>query len=453
MHDMTNGDPRKQLLLFMLPVLLGNIFQQFYNIVDILIVGNFLGVDALAAVGMTASISTLVVGWITGITSGFGILIAQAVGASDNRRLRHCTAMSVYLSVACAIGMTVGLLLVNDVILELMNTPENIFADTKAYIGVIYAGLSATVLYNLLAAIARALGDSKTPLYFLMLSSVLNIGLDYLFVGVIPFGVVGAGYATVISQAIAAIMCLIFVYKKYPELRFNRAEATINWITITRLLAVGIPMGLQFSITAIGSMILQSSVNLLGSIYIASYAACCKIQAMLVQVAVALGSAIANFVGQNYGAGKMDRVRRGVRISLEWSSAFNLITMILAYEFCPSLVVYFAEDTTSELVEVAREFFRISLWCYIPLGAIFIYRNALQGLGRGLIPMMGGVFELIARAITVVVLFESLQFVSVCLAGPIAWISALIPLIPYYYWLLNKIDPRIKEPKTKSMLT
>lgn len=449
MNDMTQGDPKKQILIFMLPVLLGNLFQQFYNIVDILIVGNYLGVDALAAVGMTGSIVFLVVGWIQGMTSGFGILIAQAFGAKDEKRLKHYTAIAVYICITFAIVMSVGLTLANGFILKMMNTPDNIFQDTQAYIGAIYAGLSATILYNMLAAIARALGDSKTPLYFLAFSSILNIGLDFLFVGVLPFGVAGAGYATVLAQSVSAIMCFIYVYRKYPELRFTREEARFKWYTVYKLMAMGIPMGLQFSITAIGTMIVQSSLNLLGSTYIAAYAAAMKIQGILIQVSTALGSSVANFVGQNYGAGKIDRVKKGVNISLAISTLVNILAMIVAYDICPKLVVYFAEDTTGELVAIARQSFHISLWFYVPLGAIFVYRNALQGIGNGFVPMMGGVFELAARAITVLLLFKSLQFVCICLSDPIAWLSALIPLIPYYYWTMHKMSKKevIQEKK------
>lgn len=439
MNDMTQGSTRKQILVFMLPVLLGNLFQNFYNIVDIIIVGQFLGVDALASVGMTGTISFLVVGWITGMTSGFGILIAQAFGAGDNKLLKHYTAVSVYICIVFAIGMSLGLLLANDWILAALNTPDNIYADTRSYISIIYAGLSATILYNMLAAIARAIGDSKTPLYFLAISSVINIGLDFLFVGVLPFGVAGAGYATVISQAISGVSCFIYVSKKYPQLRFGKEEGRCRVSTIYKLMGMGMPMGLQFSITAIGTMIVQSSLNLLGSVYIAAYAGSNKMQGILIQFSIAMGSSVANFVGQNYGAGKIERVKEGIRAAVVMTSGFNILAMTVAYFVCPYLIVLFAEDTTGELVAISTQYFHICLWFYIPLGLIFVYRNALQGLGNGFVPMMGGVFELFARGIVILLLFESLQFVGVVLADPIAWIFALIPLVPFYYWNMNKI--------------
>lgn len=436
---MTQGNPAKKILTFMIPVMIGNLFQNFYNIVDLVIVGRFLGVDALAAVGMTGSIVFLVVGWISGMTSGFGILIAQAFGAGNEKLLKHYTAVSTYICIIFAIGMTGGLLLANNTILKAMNTPDNIFPDTRMYIGIIYAGLSVTILYNMLAAMARAIGDSKTPLYFLAISSVLNIILDYIFVGVLSFGVAGAGYATVIAQTVSAIACLIYVGRKYPELRFGKEEGQWKLATVWKLMGMGIPMGLQFSITAIGAMIVQSSLNLLGTIYIAAYTGCNKIQIILIQFSIAMGSSIANFVGQNYGAGKMDRVKNGVKATILMTSIFNLLAMLVAYFICPSLVVFFAEDTTGELVALSTQYFHICLWFYIPLGLIFVYRNALQGLGSGFMPMMGGVFELLARGLVILIFFQSLQFVGIILTDPIAWISALIPLIPFYYWKMSKI--------------
>lgn len=438
MNDMTTGNPAKRLLLFMIPVLMGNLFQNFYTIIDTVIVGRFLGVDALAAVGTTGSIVFLVVGWICGMTSGFGILIAQAFGAKDEKQLRHFTLVSAYVCIAFAVVMTVGLTLTNGFILKCINTPDNIWNDTYAYIGIIYLGLPATMLYNMLASVARSLGDSKTPLYFLAFSSVLNIGLDLWFVGGTTMGVAGASYATVLSQAISGILCFIYVYKKYPMLHYTRAEGTCKVKTVIQLLGMGIPMGLQFSITAIGTMIVQSAVNQLGSIYIAAYAAAAKIQGLCMQVHIALGAAIANYVGQNFGANQLKRIQQGIRVGIIITAIYTVMIMVFGYFVSPNLIPLFAEDTTGELVQIGRMVFHISLWFYFPLGLISVYRNALQGLGNGFVPMMGGVFELMARGLVIVLLFDSLQFTGICLADPLAWVAALIPLVPYYYWYMNK---------------
>ncbi len=443
MNDLTQGSPLKKILLFMLPILVGNLFQNLYNVVDIIIVGQFLGVDALAAVGMTGSIIFLVIGWVVGLTNGFGVLISQAYGAKDDRRLRHYVAISTYICIGFVIVMTAGLLLANDTILQLMNTPEEIYYDTKSYITVIYAGLIASFLYNMLASIARAMGDSKTPLYFLAFSSVINIGLDILFVAVLPFGVAGAGYATVLSQVISGVLCLIYVLRKYPEIRFSKEEGQFRAATMIQLLGIGIPMALQFSITAIGTMIVQGSLNLLGSLHIAAFSGSMKIQGILIQFPIAVGAALASFVGQNFGAMKFERVKQGVSAALKIVTGYCVIAMAVAYFICPHLIVLFAEDTNGQLVEISRQLFHICLWFYIPLGLIFVYRNALQGLGNGLVPLLGGIAELIARGLTIVFLFESLQFIAISLTDPIAWLSALIPLVPYYYWYINKMTKRM----------
>ena len=422
----------------MVPVCCGNIFQNFYNIVDSMIVGRFLGVEALAAVGSTSSINFLVIGWIVGITSGFGIQLSQAFGANDEKRLKHYLAMSVYLCIGLTFLMTAGLLIANGAILQWMNTPEEIFYNTAKYIGIIYAGLPVTILYNMLATVARALGDSKTPLYFLVLSSVLNIVLDFLFVAILPLGVAGAAYATVLSQAVSAVLCLGYVWKKFPMIHFNKKDAVIKGRSICNLLAMGIPMGLQFSITAIGTMIVQASLNTLGATYIAAYAATMKIQNIMIQVYPALGTAIATYTGQNYGAGEMKRIKKGVNACLAIEAIYSVFVMALSWSVFPMAVRIFAEDPTGELYRIACQMFRISMWFFFPLGTIFIYRNVLQGLGNGFVPMMGGVFELIARALVIYVFFDSMQFVAICISDPAAWVSALIPLIPYYYWFMNK---------------
>lgn len=440
--NMTEGKPLRLILAFMFPVLCGGLFQNFYNIVDSMIVGRYLGVDALAAVGSTGPLNFLVVGWIMGMTSGFGILLAQAYGAEDQKMVKHYTAMSAYLCIVMAVVMTMGLLLCNTWILRLMNTPENIFDATSLYIGIIYAGLPATILYNMLTSIARAFGDSKTPLYFLILSSVMNVVLDMLFVAVLPFGVAGAAYATILSQTVAAVLCLIYVFRKYEMIHFTKKEAKVSFGSMGRLLMMGIPMALQFSITASGIMIVQSSLNTLGGMYIAAYSAGVKIQNIIVQIFPSLGTALATYVGQNYGAGKMDRIRRGVNSTVKVVVLYSAVIMVIAYFVLPSLVQIFVEDPTGELQRIAKQMFHINLWFYIPLGLIFIYRNALQGLGNGLAAMLGGVFELMARWAVIIFLFDSLQFTGICISEPTAWISALIPLIPYYHRYMRRVSER-----------
>ena len=436
--DMTAGNPTKLLLLFTLPVLFGNLFQNLYSIIDTVIVGQYLGVDALAAVGSTGSLTFITIGLVTGTTSGFGILISQAFGARDEKHLRHYTAMSLYLCVAFSIIFTVLFLLLNKTILTWMNTPDTIFSNTYIYIGIIYLGFPVSIFYNMLAAIARALGDSRTPLYFLIISSVLNIVLDFLFVAILPFGVGGAAAATVIAQGISAILCCVYTWKKYPQIHFHKEDAQINWHSITSLLSMGIPMALQFSITGIGTVIVQSALNMFGATYIAAYSTSMKIQSFAIQFYPSLGVACATYSGQNYGAGRLDRVRLGVRKSMICSAVFSAFLMVLAHFFFASLLSLFVADPTGELRQISYQFFHVNLWFYPLLGIIFIYRNTLQGIGNGLVPMLGGVAELIARALVIFILAAPLGFFGILLADPVAWFSALIPLLPYYYWYMAK---------------
>lgn len=307
-NDMTVGSPAKLIIQFMIPMCLGNVFQQFYNIADSIIAGQFLGVNALAAIGSTGSLMFFVTGWLQGLTSGFAILVSQWFGAKDMKRMRHYVAMSIYLTIAFAVVMTIGFEFANEPILRLMNSPENLMADIKGYMAVIYGGLIVTAAYNALAAVLRALGDSKSPLYFLIISAIINVVLDIVFIVNFGMGVEGCGYATVIAQAVSALLCLIYIVKKFPILRLSEEDFRISFQSMGRLLALGIPMGLQFSITAIGTIIVQGAVNIYGAVYMAGFSAAGKLQNIIVTVFTAFGATVATYVGQNRGAGKMDRV-------------------------------------------------------------------------------------------------------------------------------------------------
>lgn len=436
--DMTVGSPVKLIIRFMIPMCLGNIFQQFYNIADSIVAGQFIGVEALAAIGSTGSLMFFVTGWLNGLSSGFAILVSQWFGAKQYDRMRHYVAMSVYLSAAFAVVMAVGLSIANVPILRLMNYSEEIMPSVSEYMGIIYAGLIVTAAYNILAAFLRALGDSKSPLYFLVISAVINVALDIVFIMFFGMGVEGCAYATVIAQGISAFLCLIYIVKKYPILHLKRADFRISSYSFGRLLALGIPMGLQFSITAIGTIIVQGAVNVYGEAYMAGFSAAGKLQNIIVTVFVAFGATIATYVGQNRGAGKIDRIKTGVRytqiIILVWSA----ITMALVYFGGKYMTWLFISPSETEVINVSVMYFRTVFWCYPFLGSIFLYRNTLQGMGYGLVPMLGGVFELAARTAIVLLVAGRTGFVGVCLADPAAWIAALIPLVPYYIYTLRK---------------
>ena len=328
---MTTGSPAKLIVRFMIPVCLGSIFQQFYNIADSIVAGQFIGVQALAAIGSTGSLMFFVTGWLNGLSSGFAILVSQWFGARQYDRMRHYVAMSVILSAACALLMTAGFLIANEPILRMMNYSEDIMPDVKLYMGIIYAGLIVTAAYNALAAFLRALGDSRSPLYFLIISAVINIVLDIVFIAVFGMGVEGCAYATVIAQGISALLCYIYILKRFPILHLKREDFKISLESFGRLLALGTPMGLQFSITAIGTIIVQGAVNVYGEVYMAGFSAAGKIQNLTGCVFSSFGATIATYVGQNRGAGKIDRVRQGVRCTQIMVLAWSVILMAAMY--------------------------------------------------------------------------------------------------------------------------
>lgn len=439
-NDMTKGSPIKLIIQFMIPMCLGNIFQQFYNIADSIIAGQFLGVDALAAIGSTGSLIFLVTGWLNGLTSGFSVWVTQWFGARKTDRMRHFIAMSIYICVAFVVVMTVGLLAANEPILRLMNAPENLLDDISSYMVIIYAGLVVTCAYNALAAVLRALGDSKSPLYFLIVSAVINVVLDIAFIVIFHMGVEGCAYATVIAQGISALLCLVYIIKKFPVLRLKKEDFRFSVNTVKKLLGLGIPMGLQFSITAIGTIIVQGAINVYGAVYMAGFSAAGKIQNIICTVFVAFGATIATYVGQNRGAGKMDRVKQGVRLTQMMILVCSVVLMAVIHFFGKYMIFLFIDPAETEVLHAAEIYFNIVSWAYPFLGSIFLYRNALQGMGYGFVPMMGGVFELVARAAIVFVAAANAGFAQVCMSDPAAWIAALIPLIPYYIWVMRKAE-------------
>lgn len=443
--DMTSGNPIKLIVLFSIPLLIGNIFQQFYSMVDTMIVGRYLGVDALAAVGSTGSMFFLINGFVMGIASGFSILVAQRFGAKDNEGLKKAVSSSIILCVFSVIVLTSVSVLCARPLLHLMNTPENIIDDAATYINIIYSGIFATLGYNMISSILRALGDSRTPLYFLIISSFLNIVLDLVFIVNFSMGVSGAAYATIISQGVSAVLCLIYTYKRYKNLRLKKEDFIVSKDVYITHLKIGIPMALQFSITAIGIMIVQSAINVFGSVAIASYTAASKVLQIVMQPAITLGVAMATFCGQNLGARNYRRIKTGVnkctQISIITSLIAGGVLMFLGRYF----VGLFIENPSEEILSYAQQVFNYSAYFFIPLGLIFVYRNALQGIGESFVPMMAGVYELGARALVAFTLPKFIGFVGICLSDPLAWIAAAVPLGFVYFRRINTLISEHEE--------
>lgn len=435
--DMTSGSPMKIILWFTLPIFIGNVFQQFYNMADAVIVGKFVGNNALAAVGSTGTIMFLINGFVIGMTAGFTVLTAQKFGAGDERGIRKSVTGAAWLSLIVGLILTAAFMVFMKPLLTLMNTPADIFDDAYAYIMIISGGILAQMLYNLLASILRALGNSRVPLYFLILSAVLNIVLDLVFVIVFQMGAAGAAVATIISQGVSGLLCLVYIGKKVQLLRMTKEDWKPQTTLLSAQLKVGIPMALQYSITAIGTMMVQSSLNILGSTLVAAYTAAGKIEQVVTQAYIAMGTTMATYGAQNMGAGDVLRIRQGFKAC----TIIGIVYSFIAAAFVMTAGKYMTYLFVSEDVGTIMNSVDIYLKCvgifFIPLAVVNIYRNGIQGLGYGLLPMTAGIAELIGRGVVAVIAAGQRSYLGVCLASPAAWILAGGLLIVMYYYIMN----------------
>lgn len=436
-RDMTSGSPGKMILQFSIPLFLGYLFQQLYSMVDTVIVGRWVGENALAAVGSTGAISFLVMGFVMGVSSGFAVVTSQRFGAENREGVRRSVGTSIWLCVIIAVLLTLLSVLTARPLLVLMNTPENIIEDAAAYILIIYLGIGATIYYNAAASILRALGDSRTPLYFLILSSFLNIGLDLLFILSFSAGVAGAALATVISQLVSAILCTFYAIRKYPILRLKKEDFQLQWHTCWAHLRIGLPMALQFSVTAIGVMVLQGALNLFGSTAIAAYTAASKVEMLVTQPFNAFGTTMATYCGQNRGAGSFSRIRKGMRIALLFTLITCFVAALINFLLGEAITRLFLENPTPEILQYSQQYLNTVAIFYPLLGILFLFRNGLQGMGEALMPFLGGVGELAARFLVATLLPPILGYAGICLASPAAWLIPVVLLVPRYCLLMG----------------
>lgn len=434
---MTAGNPTKIILDFTFPIFIGNVFQQFYNMADTVIVGKFVGTKALAAVGSTGTIMFLILGFVLGMTAGFTVLTAQKFGAGDMKAMRQTVGGAAVLSILVTIVLTVGSMLFMKPLLHFMHTPADIFDDAYSYIMIICAGIAAQMLYNLLASVLRALGNSKVPLYFLILSALLNIVLDLVLIIVFHLGAPGAAYATVISQGVSGMLCLVYIVKKIPVLHLEREDWKPKAHLLKIQLGIGIPMALQYSITAIGTMMVQTSLNLLGSGLVAAFTAASKIEQVVTQAYVALGTTMATYCAQNIGAGKVQRIRSGFRSATIMSFVYAVISGILIMTVGKYMTYLFVSGDVAEIMASVDIYLKCVGIFFIPLAVVNLYRNGIQGMGYGILPMMAGVAELVGRGIVAVIAAGKRSYVGVCLASPIAWIFAAALLIVMYFYIMK----------------
>ena len=429
-NNMAAGSPARHILTFGGPMLVGMLFQQMYSMVDSVIVGQLLGPDPLAAVGATGSISFLVLGFCMGITAGFAIPVAMCFGAGDYGRMRRFVGGSIWLCLFFAAGLTAATTALCRPILLWMQTPADIFEDAYGYIFIIFLSIPAALLYNMVSGVIRSLGDSRTPVLFLIGSSLLNIGLDLFFLVVLRFGVEGAGWATLISQAVSGVGCLFWCGKKCSLLRLSRAELRPDRRVMGRLLAMGLPMGLQYSITAIGCSVLQAFLNGLGTAAVTASTAASKLGLLLCCPFDALGSTMATYCGQNVGAGQVDRLRKGIGAAGLIGSVYAVAIFAVTLLWSDQLSLLFLKPEETALVSLSGEYMILQAAFYIPLVFVNVLRFGIQGMGFSLLAVLAGVLEMAARAAVGIWLVPRFGYTAACLGSPAAWLAADAFLIP-----------------------
>ena len=439
-RDMTTGSPMARMLAFCVPLLIGNLFQQFYNLADSILVGRILGVRSFAAVGATGALSFLILGFALGICSGFSIPIAQSFGAGDRETVRSRAGQTVWLGALFTALITVVTFFWTDEILRLTRTPEEIFDDAYRYSFIVFLGTGFTILYNLASSVLRALGDSRSPLYFLIGAVTVNVFLDLLFMKVLGMGVEGAAYATVLSQAASGIACLIYIYKKVPILRLDLRSLRPSPRRMAYIASVGVPMGLQFSITAVGSIIMQSAVNGLGAGAVAAVSAGAKVHNIVAAPLETCGVAMATYCGQNLGAGKVDRIRRGMRSMTVVSFLYCGFGFLVNYFGCTSIAELFLNPGETAILDEVRRYLVTMSSFYPALAIIFLFRNGLQGMGFSRQAMLAGLAELVARVLVAFGFVGRLGFRAVCFANPTAWVFADVILLILYRYEIRKMD-------------
>ncbi|KRD53667.1 MULTISPECIES: MATE family efflux transporter [unclassified Microbacterium] len=430
--SLTTGRPWRVILSFSIPLLLGNVVQQMYQFADAVVVGRHLGVESLAAVGATGSLLFLLIGFAWGLTSGFAIPIAQAFGAGDGAAVRRSVATGVILTGITSVVLTIVAPLIARPVLELLQTPAELMPEATVFTQISFIGASATMFFNYLSAIIRAIGDSRTPLIFLTVSCALNVGLVILMVGPLEWGVGGAALATVVAQAVSVALCLEFVRRRLPMLHLRRADWRVTRDDFREHLHLGLPMGFQASIIAIGTLTVQVALNTLGSDAVAAYTTASRVDGLAVAFLSSLGLASSMYTAQNLGGRRPDRIRRGVVEGTWMAIAAGIALGVIIIAFGTPMVRLFVGEGSDEVVRLAHLMLIINGCGYWALGVLFVLRGALQGLGHTLIPTVTGVIELVMRVGAAVVLGALIGFEGVALSNPLAWLGAIVLLVPAY---------------------
>ncbi len=444
--NMTEGASLKLLLSFMVPLLIGNVFQQFYNIADIIIVGRTIGVEALASVGAATPLFMLLIVVTMGLTNGFTVITGQFYGANDYENMRKSVATSTILSGIAVVLFTVLIMIVINPVLHAMNVPADLFEDAKSYVVIIGYGLFAMVAYNLLSGIMRALGDSKTPLYFLIIATIVNIFLALLFIIKFGWGVPGSAVALVISQGVSAVLCLLYIWKKVPVLHIEKHHWQWDKEFAKAHLKLAIPMAAQFSVMGLGMIFIQSVCNKFGATAIAAFTSAMRVEQLALQPMISFGVAMAVFSAQNYGARRFDRIRTAVKQCSILAVSFAMVAAVAIYFFSEDIVKIFIESDAAsqnlEVITMAEEYLHMSVPFYFFLSQLFIFRGAIQGMGIGMVPLISSSIELVLRTTAAMYLASFLGYTGICYASPISWTFSALFLAANFYYFINVFEKK-----------
>lgn len=426
---LTEGTPWKQILLFSIPIFWGNVFQLLYSLVDTKIVGSTLGTEALAAVGSVSTLHTLMTGFLNGLTLGFSLITAMCFGAKNRKRLKKSFAAAISLGVLTTLALVLMLMIFLHPVLNLLHVPQAQFAMAYAYISVLIAGLFATLFYNLCANTLRAIGDALTPLIFLIVATVSNIGLDYLFILGFQMGVQGAAYATVLAQLLSVVLCLIRIFRKFPILHIQKEDFRFDRELMAEMYKSGLSMGLMSCLVGIGTILLQSAINTLGTTVIVAHTAARKVFELVSLPNSVLGSAMATYCGQNYGARRFDRIRQGIRASLIIAAVWAVVVFLICHTIEGKLIQFVASTTNPDVIYWGSTYLKVDMSFIVICGVIVILRNSMQGFGDRVIPVFSSCIELAGKIIFAFVFAPMFAYWGIIWAEPLVWIAMVIPLI------------------------
>lgn len=429
MKDLTKGKPIRLILLFAVPLFVGQLFQLFYSLADTRIVGQTLGDEALAAVGATTTLSDMLLSFLNGLTNGFAIVIATCFGAKDERQMKKAMGGTILLGSCCAVVLS-GLCLLNmSGLLKLLNISPELFAAARGYIGIVIAGLLAATLYNICAAMLRAIGDSFTPLLFLILAAFLNIAMDYGFILCLHTGVEGAAYATVIAQAVSAFLCFLYMRRKYPQLTLKKEDFKPDMVLYKKLFGAGLSMGFMTSLVGIGTMALQTSINTFGTDIIVAHTAARKISSIYMLPFSVMGTTLATYCGQNLGAGKYSRIRQGIRDTVLVTFVWCTGVIISAYTVAPWLIRTVTATQKKDIIDTASLYLRVNTPFYYVPTVICLFRNSMQGFGDNRTPVVSSSLEMIGKVLIALLLAPAIGYYGIIVAEPIVWFIMVIPLV------------------------